>query len=111
MRNVRGLSFLFALALSTLLISCRSEFVMEGKWVAEQAPLVSIYFYPDGTASVSGTGLLGLRWKKISNEDVRIEAMDRKVVFHFRMKDTQAGYLGTLELAGFDALRFKKVQN
>lgn len=92
-----------------LLTSCSDpRAVVLGKWSADQAPLISLYFYDDGTASFTGTGLLKLRWKPIDDAQVKIEALDQKLVFHFRIAKDTSGYFGILELAGYDAWTFRK---
>jgi len=67
-----------------------------------------LYFYDDGTASLSGTGFLKLEWKMVEPHIARIDALDKKLIFHFRVARDQKGPYGTLELAGFDTFVFRK---
>lgn len=91
------------------LVSCGQRVpTIAGRWNAEKSPAISLYFYPDGTASLSGTGLLRLEWKELSDEIVRIDVLERKIIFHFKLKKDTRGTYGMLELAGYDTLVFRK---
>jgi hypothetical protein len=79
-----------------------------GRWVADQTPAIAIYFYPDGTASISGTGFLKLEWKKIDDKLIRIDVLDKKIIFHFKLDRDSKGDRGTLELAGYDTFAFRR---
>ena len=74
-----------------------------GRWVSNQTQMVSLYFYPDHTASLSGTGFLNLRWELLDDgKTVKIEALSKNVIFHFRIENGSSGPRGTLELAGYE---------
>jgi hypothetical protein len=101
-------SFLFVLALFGLTACSDPKIVAAGRWVSEQTSAIAIYFYKDGTASVSGTGFLKLEWKEIDETTIRIDVLDKKLVFHFRISKDGKGPYGTLELAGYDTMVFRK---
>jgi hypothetical protein len=102
---------IFLLVISIVFSSCGPQATpIVGRWTAEKSPAVSLYFYRDGTASLSGVGLLKLEWKEIDNETARIDALDKKIVFHFKRKRDAHGVYGTLELAGYDTLIFRKTE-
>ncbi|WP_431201280.1 hypothetical protein ACQ86E_18965 [Bradyrhizobium betae] len=104
-RHLKALPALFLFVLA----SCGQHVpTIMGRWNAEKSPAISLYFYPDGTASLSGTGLLRLEWKELSNEIVRIDVLEKKIIFHFKLKKDAQGTYGTLELAGYDTLVFRK---
>lgn len=91
------------------LIGCgNSDVKIEGKWVADQSSWAVLYFYPDGTASISGTGYFNLQWKAVGPQLVKIDILDKKVVFHFRISSDSKGPYGALELLGFETLTFRK---
>jgi hypothetical protein len=91
------------------LISCSDpKPVALGRWVSEHTSAISLYLYPDGRASLSGTGILNLEWKTINDTTVRIDALDKKIVFHFKMSTDSKGPYGTLELAGYDTMIFRQ---
>lgn len=79
----------------------------QGRWKSDKSSVITLYLYPDGTASVSGTGFLNLKWKKVSDKMVKIEILDRKFVFHFNVSRDNSGLYGVLELAGFETMRFR----
>src|SRR5262249_48626264 len=96
--------FLGAMAIG-LLVSCADpKPEITGRWASDQTSLVTLYFYPDGAASLSGTGLLNLTWHPVNDRLIRIDALDKKIICHFKISKDQKGYLGTLELIGFDTL-------
>src|SRR4051812_34454977 len=101
-------SFLFTLSLFGLTACSDQKIVVAGRWVSEQTSAVAIYFYKDGTASLSGTGLLKLEWKEIDETTVRIDALDKKIIFHFKISRDGRGPYGTLELAGYDTMVLRK---
>jgi hypothetical protein len=92
------------------LCSCdRADDLVKGRWVSEQTSLVSIYFYTDGTAALTGTDVLRLKWNLLEDKrTVRIEILDRKIIVHFVVREDTVGLRGTLEWAGFDAMVFRK---
>ncbi len=105
----RLIVFSVVLLVSFCMTSCSNpKVVIQGRWVSEQTPAIALYFYGDGTASLSGTGLLKLEWKPIDDTNVRIDALDRKIIFHFKISKDKDGSLGTLELAGYDTMVFRK---
>jgi hypothetical protein len=99
-------------AMLSCLLACsdpKQEIV--GKWVSNQASLLTLQFYKDGTASLSSTGFFNLRWQTESDSLIRIEALDKKLYFNFRILKDQKGSYGMLELPGASALEFRKAQN
>jgi hypothetical protein len=84
------------------------KIVVPGRWVSEQTSAIALYFYNDGTASLSGTGFLKLEWKEISETSIRIDALDKKIIFHFKIAKDNRGPFGTLELAGYDTMVFRR---
>jgi hypothetical protein len=93
-----------------LLSACgANEIDIVGRWNSAHTSMVSLEFYPDGVAALSGTGLLNLRWKRTNPAVVRIEALDSRVFFNFRISRDDSGPRGVLELAGYEALVFRKV--
>jgi len=101
---------LVALGLLLLGSNCgNSPNTVIGKWVSEKTSFATLEFYPDGTAALSSTGFFNLRWQLIDSKIVRIEALERKLIFNFRVQDDSRGKFGTLELAGFDTLTFRKI--
>jgi hypothetical protein len=77
-----------------------------GRWQAN--PIISIYFYPDQTASISSIGILRLKWDIVGENLIRIEALDKSIVTNFRIERDDVGDYGILELAGYDALVFRR---
>ena len=80
-----------------------------GKWSAEKTSLLTLYFYSDQSASLSSTGFFNLRWQMENDTLVRIDALDKKMHFNFRIQKDAKGAFGVLELAGFDTLAFRKI--
>jgi len=107
-RRLLVTGILFAVA--TNLLACtdaKQEIV--GRWTSQQTSFLTLQFYQDGTASLSSTGLLSLRWQLENDKLVRIEALDKKMYFNFRIQKDDRGSYGVLELAGFDTLLFRKI--
>src|SRR4051794_4663373 len=73
-----------------------------GKWNAEKTSLLTLYFYSDQSAALASTGFFNLRWQMENDKLVRIDALDKKMHFNFRIQKDAKGAFGTLELAGFD---------
>jgi hypothetical protein len=77
--------------------------------VSDQTSIVSLYFYSDKTASLSGVSALNLRWDLLeAGRIVKIDVLDKKVVVHFKIEKDAIGPRGTLEWAGFDTMVFRK---
>jgi len=99
---------ILALVLIGMASCSDSKIAVPGRWVSDQTSAIALYFYKDGTASLSGTGFLKLEWKEISSESIRIDALDKKIIFHFKIAKDNKGPFGTLELAGYDTMVFRK---
>jgi hypothetical protein len=97
--------------LSLSLLSCGAETDnVVGTWQADRASVVTLQFYPDGVAALSSLGVLGLRWTRTASNEFRIEALGESLYFNFRLAEDAVGPFGTLELAGYEALVFRKLE-
>jgi len=108
---MRGLFLCLAFFAAVLVSGCSSETKVDvvGRWVSDKTSLLTLQFYADGKASLSSTGFFSLRWQRVEEKLVRIEALENRIIFNFRIRVDAKGPTGTLELVGFDTLVFRKI--